>query len=176
MQGIINRIQRNKEQALFLKLDIAKAFDSVLWSYMLELLQRLGFGNRWREWITTLLSTTTSRFLLNGALGPPIKHQRGLRQGDPLSPILFILAIDPLQTILKKAIQDQVIAQVSTGNRHVTISMYVDDVAIFIRPRTNDLQVLKDILYHFGQATGMHINLEKTETYPLIVKKLIHRK
>jgi hypothetical protein len=55
-----------KKLALFLKLDIQKAFDSVNWGYLLEVLQAMGFGPRWREWISILLSTASSKALLNG--------------------------------------------------------------------------------------------------------------
>ena len=85
---------------LFMKLDIHKAFDTVNWSYLLEVLQALGFGARWREWISILFRTASSRALLNGQRGPTFDHARGIRQGDPLSPMLFILAMDPLQRLL----------------------------------------------------------------------------
>jgi hypothetical protein len=90
---------------LLLKLDIANAFDNVRWEYMFEIMEQLGFGQQWRHLMALLWKTTTSRILLNGASGRPIQHRRGLRLGDALSPLLFILAIDPLQRILDMATQ-----------------------------------------------------------------------
>jgi hypothetical protein len=89
--------------ALLFKLDIRKAFDSVSWEYILDLLQQRGFPPRFRNWVTALFATTTSKMLLNGIAGEPIDHSRGLRQGDPLSPLLFVIAIDPLTQLFKEA-------------------------------------------------------------------------
>jgi hypothetical protein len=70
-------MQKQKLLALFLKLDIHKAFDTVSWSYLLEVLQALGFGAHWREWISKLFCTTFSRVLLNGQPGMAFNHRRG---------------------------------------------------------------------------------------------------
>jgi retron-type reverse transcriptase len=94
-RNLTRRFHRTKTLALLLKLDISKAFDSVRWDYLISLMQRSGFPLRWRNWITALLTTSTSRVLLNGIPLDPIRHGRGLKQGNPVSPLLFILAIDP---------------------------------------------------------------------------------
>jgi len=73
---------------LFHKLDIAKAFDSVRWHYLLEVMQRLGFGQRWRDLISILWSTTTSRIILNGATGKPI-FLRNLKGLSPYSSKIY---------------------------------------------------------------------------------------
>jgi hypothetical protein len=109
---------------LFLKLDIHKAFDSVRWEYLLELLQHLGFGQRWRDLLSLLWASTSSRILLNGIAGRPIYHRRGLRQGDPLSPMLFILAMDPLQRILDKATQQGLLSPIGADPIRLRTSLY----------------------------------------------------
>jgi retron-type reverse transcriptase len=97
------RLHRTKTPSLLIKLDIDKAFDTVRSDYMLDLLQRLGFSQRWRALLVTLFSTASSRIILNGIPGKDILHGHGLRQGDHLSPLLFDIAIDPLQRLLEKA-------------------------------------------------------------------------
>jgi hypothetical protein len=97
VQNLIKELHRAKTSSLFIKLDISKAFDSVSWAYLLEVLHHLGFRTRWLSWVCVTLSLATSRVLLNGNPGIAFNHRRGLRQGDPLSLMLFDAAIDPLQ-------------------------------------------------------------------------------
>jgi hypothetical protein len=105
VQGAVCHFHQAKTPMLFLKLDIAKAFDSVRWEYLIELMQALGFGQSWRDLLAILWQTTSSRIILNGAVGHPIQHGHGLWQGDPLSPMIFILTMDPLQRLLDMATQ-----------------------------------------------------------------------
>jgi hypothetical protein len=91
------RYHNSRLPTLFLKLDITKAFNSVKWEYLLNLLHILGFPCRWQDWIAALRYTSSTRVLLNGVPNVPIKHGRGLQQGDPLSPLLFVIVMDPLQ-------------------------------------------------------------------------------
>lgn len=80
-------IHRRRAPCILLKIDIAKAFDSVAWNFLLELLQHMGFGRRWRNWVSMILATSSTKILLNGQPRRRICHARGLRQGDPLSPV-----------------------------------------------------------------------------------------
>ena len=125
-----------KKPTLFLKLDIAKAFDTVRWDYLHEVMQWMGFEPRWRAWVTTLLATTSSSVLLNGVRGKWFRHKTGLRQGDPLSPMLFILAMEPLQLMLKKATDEGLLTPICNRHAKLRISLFADDAAIFVNPTT----------------------------------------
>ena len=129
--------------------------------YMLELLENRGFGTRWREWLAIIFRTAHSTVLLNGAEGKQIRHMRGLRQGDPLSPYLFILAIDALHRILEQATMDGTLSLLRGREAKLRLSLYADDAVIFLNPIQEEVTALFRILDRFGSATGLRLNLEK---------------
>jgi hypothetical protein len=93
-------LHAQKQLRILLNLDISKAFDSVSWAFLLEILEHMGFGRVWRDMIAGLLTTSSTQILLNGVPGDFINHQRGLRQGDSLSPMLFIIVMDALNLLI----------------------------------------------------------------------------
>jgi len=86
-------LHARKHPSVLVKTDIAKAFDSVAWPFLLEVLQHIGFSRRWTNWISILLSAASTKVLVNGRPGRRIAHARGLRQGDPISPMLFVIVM-----------------------------------------------------------------------------------
>jgi hypothetical protein len=149
VQSLVKEFHRKKTRALFVKLDIFKAFDSVSWAYLLEILEHLGFGTRWREWISLALSTASSRILLNGIPGNPIKHERGLGKVTPSHPCYSSLPWTPLQRILHIATEKGVFHPISAQAKGIKASLYADDVAIFISLSKTDIAALKRILEFF---------------------------
>ena len=81
-------LHQKKKPAALLKIGISKAFDTVNWRFLIDLLQHMGFSRRWQNWISLILSTASTKIIVNGSLGRRICHARGLRQCDPLSPVL----------------------------------------------------------------------------------------
>jgi exonuclease III len=127
-------LHSQRQPRILLKLDITKAFDSVSWAFLLEVLDKLGFGLRWRDILCGLLASSSTQVLLNGVPGDYIQHRRGLRQGDPLSPMLFILVMDVLNLMVTKASQEGLLQPISRRPIQHRISVYADDVALFLKP------------------------------------------
>jgi hypothetical protein len=162
VQQTVKVLHRQKVPNLFLKLDIFKAFDSVSWSFLLEVLSHLGFGISWCNLISHLLSTSSTRVMLNGEPGKIIHLQRGLRQGNPLSPMLFILVMDVLNILFVKAGEEGLLQPLSHRISGQRLSLYADDVALFIKPVEEELQVTRELLNAFGLASGLQTNLLKS--------------
>jgi hypothetical protein len=167
VQATVKKMHREKTPALFMKLDIHKAFDTVNWSYLLDVLRALGFGTRWCKLVSMLFRTATSRVLINGLQGPSFHHARGVRQCDPLSPMLFILAMDPLQRMLELATQNGAISPLPSTIARWRASLYADDAAIFLNPTKDDITAIQVVLQAFGNISGLHINMDKSSVHPI---------
>ena len=94
-----------------LHLDIAKALDTVNRVFLLGMLQHFGFPRRWVNRISILLSSASTKIILNGSPGRRICHARGLRQGDPLSPLLFVLVMEVLNALLHLAGEQELLGK-----------------------------------------------------------------
>lgn len=167
VRNIARAYHKTKTPALLFKLDISKAFDTVSWEYILEMLQHRGFSARWRNWIAALFRTSHSTVLLNGSAGERIHHERGLRQGDPLSPSLFILAIDALQKILELETEERVLSPLRGRHAKLRLSPYADDAAVFLNPDQQEVSSPLNILTHFGAVTGLRMNWSKCSMAPI---------
>lgn len=166
-------LHSQKQPRILLKLDITKAFDSVSWAFLLEVLGKLGFGQQWRDLLCGLLVTSSTQVLLNGTPGEVIQYRRGLRQGDPLSPMLFVLVMDVLNCMVTMAARDGLLQPLSNCPIQHRMSLYADDVALFLRPAENDINLTLAILQIFGEASGLKTNVQKSNVIPIQCPEVI---
>ena len=106
---ILSTCHTRKAQTMVFKLDFRKAFDSICWTSLIQILTARRFPSIFCDWVQNILSTGKTAILLNGVPGPWIQCRCGLRQGDPFSPYLFIIVADVLQRLIAKAFQSNVL-------------------------------------------------------------------
>jgi hypothetical protein len=109
-----------------MKIDIAKAFDSVSWELFIQLLTFIDFPGQWTEWIAILLSTGTTRIMVNGRPGRKICHARGLRKGDPLSHMLFVVVMEVLNNMIADADCQNMLRSLPSAMIRHRASLYAD--------------------------------------------------
>ena len=154
------------------KLDIEKVYDHVNWDTLFYLLERMGFGDRWRRWLKTCVSTVRFSFLVNGSPVGFFSRYRGLRQGDPLSPLLFLLIMEVLSRILKKTeegglIQGFHVGPVNSSGIHVSHLLFVDDTILFCDISREQSLSIRLVLSCFQAFTGLKVNVGKSEIVPI---------
>jgi hypothetical protein len=154
-------IRKKKIPKLLLKLDVSKAFGTVVWPFLLDVMQAMGFGPCWRRWIAGLLSTASSRITLNGQLGPPIMHRCGVWQGDSLSPLLFILAMEVLSRMFTRARELGLLRGMTRDGVKYQCSIYADDVILFAHRNVHEATAIKEILQFFGDTSSLRTNMAK---------------
>ena len=156
-----------KNGFMALKLDINKAYDRVEWSFLREVMKRMGFNDKWVELVMECVSTMTYSLLINGEPMGNIKPSRGIRQGDPLSPYLFLLCSEGLHRMTKNAADNGDIQGVSIcpNGPKLTHLFFADDSLLFCRATTQECQKVLEILSSYERASGQKLNRDKTSLF-----------
>ncbi|KAL0012535.1 hypothetical protein SO802_007643 [Lithocarpus litseifolius] len=156
--------KKGKTRSLALKLDISKAYDLVEWDFLRGIMTKLGFPEVWINWVMTCITTPTFSVLINGKSFGHISPSRGLRQGNPLSPYLFLLCAEGFTALLAKAELEERIHGVSICRRAPRIShlLFANDSLLFCQATHKEVKEVTDILQTYGRASGQCINMDKS--------------
>jgi hypothetical protein len=162
----IHSIFKRNQKAMIMKIDLKKAFDMVDWDFLRIILLSVGFGNSFTDWIMSCVSSANLSVLINGEASRFFKSERGLRQGCPLSPYLFILVLEGLSLLLTKSVTELRISGIQVTSRlNIVHLMFVDDILLFSNANELEWIALLDTLQRFCNASGLIINPSKSSVH-----------
>jgi ribonuclease HI/exonuclease III len=161
---LINYAETKEENGLIVELDQEKAYDKINHNYLWEILKRFGIPEHFINIVKTLYNNANTRVIINGVISTPYQVNRGVRQGDPLSCLLFDLAIEPLASTLRNSnLEGYRIPNLP--NKLIT-NLFADDTSVYLRENDN-FSELQEILTDWCKASGAKFNIAKTEIIPI---------
>uniref|UniRef100_A0A9J8AZK4 Reverse transcriptase domain-containing protein n=1 Tax=Cyprinus carpio carpio TaxID=630221 RepID=A0A9J8AZK4_CYPCA len=152
---------------VIISLDAEKAFDRVEWNYLFAVLDKFGFGSKFVSWIHLLYHQPKAAVVTNRIISEYFSLSRGTRQGCPLSPLLFILAIEPLSSVLRSS---QLISGIKRRGVLLTeykVSLYADDLLLYITDPLSCISEVVKILKEYGYFSGYKLNFSKSICFPV---------
>ena len=156
---IMNHCEKNKIPGLLLQVDFEKAFDSLSWQFVYQVLDYFNFKNSIKQWVITFYKNQMSYVLQNGNLSQPLLPQRGCRQGDPLSPYIFILCAEILAHLIKS---EKDIKGIKINNIEYLISQYADDTTFILDGSPTSFHATMLTLERYAELSGLKINYSKS--------------
>ncbi|XP_030508975.2 uncharacterized protein LOC115723630 [Cannabis sativa] len=161
------RRRKGKRGFMLIKLDLEKAYDKLDWDFILRVLHQLGFNRPFTEWIKACISVHEIKLLLNGSPAGKFTPERGLRQGDPLSPALYIMAAETLSRLLLEKEQHGLLKVFKLTRRgdSVTHLMFADDIMLFGEATIREAKSFLDCLNYYCNCSGQAINFSKSSVY-----------
>ena len=159
IQDIMNYTKNNNLGGMLLFIDFEKAFDSINWTFMLQALKCLNFGPNFIKWVKVFYTDISSCIINNGSTCEYFPVSRGVRQGDPLSPYLFIVVTEFLASRIRA---NNNIKGFTVNKNNIKLTMYADDTTAFIADEKSAKCLFVE-LDNFKKVSGLKINIEKTE-------------
>ncbi|GJV51226.1 RNA-directed DNA polymerase, eukaryota, reverse transcriptase zinc-binding domain protein [Tanacetum coccineum] len=163
---LVDWYKKKKKKMMILKIDFEKAFDSISWDYLDNMLEFMNFPTRWRRWIFACLYSARS-VLINGSPTQEFMLHQGLRQGDHLSPFLFIINMEGLHVAMEDAKASNLYCGILLGMDNLRLShlFYADDVLFIGDWSQRNVENLVILLHFFFMASGLKINFSKSNLY-----------
>jgi hypothetical protein len=146
-------------------LNFEKAYDKISWSFLFEAMKQRGFNETWCRWLKKVVCGGTLSVKVNGNIGSYFRSGKGVRQGDPLSPLLFNLAADCLAKRVQTTQQSKIIRGLVPEYipKGVAILQYTDDTILCMEDDEDTTQNMKLLLYIYEKMSGLKINFEKRD-------------
>ena len=159
--------REGKDYFMATKLDMSKTFDRVEWGFIEGVMRKIGFNEEWISLVMRCISSISYSVIINGETFGNIFPSRGLRQGDPLLPYLFLLCAKGLSTLLYEATRNQLLNGISLGRGcpKITHLFFVDDSLLFCKANSEECEKLKEILEKYEAASGQKVNSDKSSIY-----------
>jgi hypothetical protein len=173
-QECLHSIKNKNSKALILKLDLKKAFDCIDWDFLRLILAQTGFSQPMIKWIMGCVVSANLAILVNGEPSSFFRIGRGLRQGCPLSPLLFILVMEALSLLLKTGQAEGKLSGIKVSRTiKILHLLFADDVLIMTNGTLQEWLEIKEILHKFCSATGLLINWDKSTFHFANLQQLI---
>ncbi|XP_074304372.1 uncharacterized protein LOC141639082 [Silene latifolia] len=155
---------RHEEGHMALKLDMSKAYDRVEWSFLKQTLLKMGMHGDWVNRVMHCVTSVSFEVLINGNPSASFKPSRGIRQGDPLSPYLFILCAEVMSSLIRRAVEAGSIHGIRVSNNAPMVShlLFADDSILFVKANELEASRVKGILQKYEMASGQRVNYDKT--------------
>ena len=162
----MKHMKSNQQGYMALKLDMSKAYDRVEWVFLENIMLKLGFTASWVSIVMKCVRTVSYSVLINGEPRGFFHPSRGLRQGDPISPYLFLLCAEGLQALLEKVALSRSIQglSISRGGPKLTHLFFADDSVLFCRASLRECHAIQEVLRIYERASGQQINQEKNHS------------
>ncbi|GJS84297.1 RNA-directed DNA polymerase, eukaryota [Tanacetum coccineum] len=165
LNEILQWSKTKKKQSLIFKVDFEKAYDSVRWDFLDDILKKFGFGEKWCKWIQSCLRSSRGSILINGSPTKEVQFYKGLKQGDPLSPFLFILIMESLHLSFQRVVDNGMFNGIKlSSSLSISHLFYADDAVFMGQWCDGNISTLIHVLeFFFCRASGLRINMSKSK-------------